>query len=130
FGLGEGHANYDGLLMIFQMAANGETCKAIAEHLNSLGYRTTGNRGTNLFTKDTINEILRSRFYLGELPDGEYKQGQSRRGSYTKGTAAKHEPLIPTELWEAAQKGREANSTSGRYKIRSDARVYSLSGLL
>src|SRR5436190_648021 len=74
-GLGDGRTNYEGLLLIFQRAANGYSCKQIAEEMNSFGYRTTGNRGSNLFTKDTVTVILRSRFYLGELPDGEYKEG-------------------------------------------------------
>src|SRR5437764_3263701 len=51
-GLGDGRTNYDGLLLIFQRAADGCSCKQIAEEMNSLGYRTTGNRGNNLFTKD------------------------------------------------------------------------------
>jgi site-specific DNA recombinase len=130
-GLGNNRTNYDGLLMIFQMAADGETCKAIAQELNRLGYRTTGNRGNNLFTKDTVASILGSRFYLGELPDGEYGEGHSRRGSYTKGTRGKHEPVMPLELWEAAQKGKALNGTrTGRPVTANKARVYSLSGLL
>ena len=130
-GLGTNCTNYDGLLMIFQMASDGETCKAIAEALNRLGYRTTGNRGQNLFTKDTVNGILRNRFYLGELPDGEYGEGHSRRGSYTKGLKGKHTALIPVELWEAAQKGKELNGARvGRPATAINAKTYSLSGLL
>jgi hypothetical protein len=113
------------------MAADGQTCKAIAEGLNRLGYRTTGNRGSNLFTKDTTIGILRNRFYLGELPDGEYLAGRSRRGSYTKHTVAKHKPLISTELWQTSQKGLELNYTkAGRPASTQRARVYSLSGLM
>ncbi len=130
-GLGENHTNYDGLLMIFRMAADGEPCKTIAEELNRLGYRTTGNKGNNLFTKDTVAGILGSRFYLGELPDGEYGEGHSRRGSYTKGIKGKHEPVISVELWEAAQKGKTLNGKRmGRPATANKARTYSLSGLL
>jgi site-specific DNA recombinase len=125
----DGLTNYDGLKLIFEKAANGDSCRKIAEELNTLGFRTTGNRGNNLFTKDTVNAILRSRFYLGELPDGEYNTGHSRRGMYTKGMAGKHAAFIPAELWDAAQHAILANSNSGRLKIRSKAQVYSLSGL-
>jgi site-specific DNA recombinase len=130
-GLADNRTNYDGLVLIFQMAADGETCKAIAEELNRLGYRTTGNKGSNLFTKDTVASIIGSRFYLGELPDGEYGEGHSRRGTYTKGIKGKHEPVIPLELWEAAQKGKALNGTrTGRPTTANKARIYSLSGLL
>ena len=125
----EGQTNYDALLLIFEMAASGDSSREIAEKLNDLGFRTTGNRGNNLFTKDTLTAILRSRFYLGELPDGVYAEGHSRRGTYTKGMPGKHEAFVPVELWNAAQLVREANNNSGRYKIRKDAQVYSLSGL-
>jgi hypothetical protein len=43
----------------------------VAEALNAAGYRTSGNRGRNPFTKDTVCRLLQNRFYLGELPDGE-----------------------------------------------------------
>jgi len=130
-GLGNGQSNYDGLLLLFHMAADGETCKAIAEKLNCLGYRTTGNRGNNLFTKDTVTGILRNRFYLGQLPDGEYRDGRSRRGSYTKGLQGKHQPIIPDELWEAAQRGIQLNYRRlGRPAIQNKAQVYSLSGVM
>src|SRR5215217_1108690 len=89
-----------------KVAITGSTAKEIAEELNHYGYRTTGNRGNNLFSKDTVTDILRSRFYLGELPDGNNKPGQSSRGSYTKGVEGKHKPLISAELWDAAKKTR------------------------
>ncbi len=130
-GPGNGHTNYDGLLSLFQMAADGYTHKRVAEEMNKIGYRTSGNRGNNLFTKDTVAGIMRNRFYLGELPDGEYVVGRSRRGAYTKGLEGKHAPLIPTELWEAAQRGKELNSRRvGRPATTNKARTYSLSGLL
>jgi site-specific DNA recombinase len=130
-GLTDNHTNYDGLLLLFKMAADGETCRSIAEELNRLGYRTTGNRGKNLFTKDTVASIVGSRFYLGELPDGEYEAGHSRRGTYTKNIKGTHEPVISVELWEAAQKGKALNGTRiGRPATINKARIYSLSGLL
>ena len=44
--------------------------REIAKALNAAGYRTSGNRGANPFSKDTVRRILTNRFYLGELPDG------------------------------------------------------------
>ena len=129
-GLGPNRTNYDGVKMIFNMAASGSTAREIAEKLNSYGYRTTGSWGNNLFTKDTVTDILRSRFYLGELPDGEYTKGHSSRGSYTKGIEGKHEKFIDPEIWEAAKRNREANNKYGSIKITKKASTYSLSGLL
>src|SRR5215207_4302756 len=45
---------YSGLLLAFQLAAEGKSDREVAAALNAAGYRTSGNRGRNLFTKDTI----------------------------------------------------------------------------
>ena len=86
--------------------------------LNERGYRTTGNRGRNLFTKDTVRPLLQNRFYLGELPDG---VGGWRAGA--------HEPLLDDALFIAAQEARERRATNP-LPVKRQARVYSLSGLL
>ena len=64
-----------------------------ANTLNAAGYRTTGNRGPNLFTKDTVRPMLQSRFYLGELPDG--------NGGWLPG---KHAPMLDSALAHATQR--------------------------
>lgn len=125
--LGEGKTNYKGLLKIYQLAAEGNSCREIAESLNFDGYRTMGNRGHNLFTRESINEIIKNRFYLGELPDGEYKRGRSSRGIYTKNLPGKHQMFVPIELWERAHQARNLT----RYRtVTSSATTYSLSGLI
>lgn len=128
--IGDGKSNYKALLKIFQLAADGYACRNIAEELNSDGYRTTGNRGHNLFTKDGINEIVKSRFYLGELPDGDYRPGRSSRGNYTKGLQGKHSVLVPVDLWEAAQQARSSKTYRSPLTVPAKATTYSLSGLL
>ena len=77
---------HPGLLLAFTLAAAGKTDREIAHALNDAGYRTTGNRGSNPFTKDTVRPMLQNRFYLGELPDGE--------GGWIPG---KHEPFIDAD---------------------------------
>ena len=109
--------NYPGLVLAFRLAAEGKSDRDVAEALNAAGYRTTGNRGANLFTKDTVRRILLNRFYLGELPDGE--------GGWLPGA---HEPVLDDELFERARQTREANATNAA-KVRRNARRYSLSGL-
>ncbi len=92
----EAHA---GLVLAFELAAAGKTDREVAQALTAVGYRTTGNRGANPFTKDTVRVILQNRFYLGELPDGE--------GGWLPG---KHAPLLDPDLFTRAQAARAANT--------------------
>jgi DNA invertase Pin-like site-specific DNA recombinase len=108
--------NYEGLLLAFQETID-KGDREIAILLNSRGYRTTGNRGANLFSRDTVRDMLQNRFYIGELPDG--------NGGWIKG---KHQPLIPVELFEAAQRARAQRSTRPN-TMRADAKACSLSGV-
>jgi site-specific DNA recombinase len=62
---------YPGLLLAFRLAAEGKSDRDVASALNAAGYRTSGNRGRNPFTKDTVCVLLQNRLYLGELPDGQ-----------------------------------------------------------
>jgi hypothetical protein len=108
---------HPGLVLAFRVAAVGRTDRDIATMLNAAGYRTSGNRGANPFTKDMVRRILMNRFYLGELPDGE--------GGWLPG---KHHPVLDVALFDAAQDTRSANCHDAR-KVRSQAQVYSLSGI-
>src|SRR5262249_33829251 len=87
---------YPGLLLAMQTAAQGKTDRDVADALNAAGYRTTGNRGRNLFTKDTIRPILTNRFYLGELPDG--------HGGWMPGA---HAAVLDDDLFAQVQAARE-----------------------
>ncbi len=108
---------YPGLLLAFELAADGKSDRAVAEALNAAGYRTTGNRGPNPFTKDTVCRMLKNRFYLGELPDG--------RGGWVPGA---HQPVLAQDLFERARRARDANATNAA-KVNRRHRRYSLSGL-
>jgi site-specific DNA recombinase len=111
---------YPGLLLAYQWCAEGRSDREIALALNERGYRSTGNRGNNPFTKDGVRPILRNRFYLGELPDG--------RGGWQHGA---HEALLDDSLFAAAQVARERNLTApSTVKVTTAARTYSLSGLV
>jgi DNA invertase Pin-like site-specific DNA recombinase len=80
---------YPGLLLAMCTAAQGKSDRDVADALNEAGYRTTGNRGHNLFSKDTVRPILTNRFYLGELPDGD--------GGWLPGKQA---PMLDEDLFE------------------------------
>jgi site-specific DNA recombinase len=86
---------YPGILLAFEAASKGSSDREVAALLNERGYRTTGNRSSNPFTKDTVRPLLQNRFYLGELPDG--------TGVWCPGA---HDPLLDDDLFLAAQKAR------------------------
>jgi site-specific DNA recombinase len=109
--------NFDGLQLAMRLGRDGATDRSIADALNAAGYRTSGNRGNNPFTKDSVRAILKNRFYLGELPDGD--------GGWIAGA---HAPMLDEDLFDDVQRVRLANRTNVA-KVRRSARRYSLSGL-
>ncbi len=114
------HANtYPGLVMAFELASQGKTDREVAQALNTAEYRTAGNRGNRPFAKDSVRDMLKNRFYLGELQNG--------NGGWLKG---KHRPFISQEVFDTAQGERAKRRHIGSNRIRARARTYSLSGLI
>jgi site-specific DNA recombinase len=111
---------YPGLGMAFDLAAQGESDRRIAQLLNSEGYRTAGNQRRSLFAKDTVRGILTNRFYLGYLPEG------NGNGKCVKG---KHEAFVSEQLWNQAQEMRRRNATSTHGRCRSERKICSMSGI-
>ena len=109
--------NFEGLKFAFELSAKGESDRKVAVVMNTLGYQTTGTHGPRPFSKDTVKDMTKNKFYIGYIPNG--KDGWLK---------AKHEAFIEPELFEEAQKMRERR-TRRPLTIRSDASVYSLSGL-
>ena len=89
---------YPGLVMSFELAAQGKSDKEVAQALNAAGYRTAGNRGPQPFSRDTVRGMLTNKFYLGYLPNG--------NSSWVK---AKHKSFVSQDLWNQAQETRERN---------------------
>lgn len=107
----------DGLRLAFDLASEGKSHREIARALNLVGYRSTGNRGENALTKDSVRVILANRFYLGELPDG---HGGSMPG--------KHGALIDSDLFERVQALRERNTFRPR-RVSTIRTPWALSGV-
>lgn len=105
-----------GLDLCYQLAGEGHSDRDIARRLTMQGYRTTGNRGQNPFTKDTVRAILRNRFYVGELPDGE--------GGTVPG---RHAPLVDPERFAAVQRQRAVKGH--RQSHQGQRSPWALSGL-
>ncbi|MFC1994468.1 recombinase family protein [Chloroflexota bacterium] len=109
--------NYEGLTMAFNLVAQGKSIRGVAIALNEVGYKTTGTHGPRPFSVDTVKYMLKNRFYIGDIPDG-------NRG-WIK---AKHKPFIELQLFEEVQTLRARRAAKPR-TIRLDASVYSLSGV-
>jgi DNA invertase Pin-like site-specific DNA recombinase/TusA-related sulfurtransferase len=109
--------NAQGLVMAFEAYSTGRySDQQIADLLNREGYRTTGNWGERLFTKDTVNRMLRNVFYLGQV---KYK-GQTFPGQQP--------PLIDEDLFDKCQQVRAARHKQKR-ALGQTKLVYVLAGL-
>lgn len=109
--------NLKGYYAAVRMALQGKNNRMIADWLNAAGYRTTGNRGNNLFIPDNIADMLRSRFYLGMV---------SYKGVWRQG---KHKAAIDAETWERVQMSLRQRS-SHRETTKQTDRVYPLRKIL
>jgi hypothetical protein len=101
----------------FELAAQGKSDKEVAIALNVSGYRTTGTHGSRPFSKDTVKDMLKNRFYTGYLDKG--------NGELIK---AQHQPFITDELWSMAQESRNRNRKSPK-NIPAHATISSLTGI-
>lgn len=80
--------------------------QTLADLLNDRGHQT---RSGNRFSKDTIADMLRNRFYTGNVV---YKGGQhTQAGEVFEGV---HEALISLGLWEACRQIRARHHYSSR----------------
>jgi site-specific DNA recombinase len=105
--------------MAFEHYATGRySFQEIADLLNDAGFRTRRGRR---FSKDTVTDMIRNRFYAGKVV---YKEGL--RGSVGEICDGLHEPIISEELWEATLRVRERHHHASR-NIQRKVRPYLLS---
>lgn len=106
--------------MAFEQYATGEySYQQVADILNRAGLRTRKGRR---FSKDTINDMIRNRFYTGQVV---YKEG--RRGRVGEIYSGLHEPIISEELWNEALKAREKHHHASRRFHKRKTKPYLLS---
>jgi site-specific DNA recombinase len=114
----EGEA--EGVRLAFREYSTGLYSDAdIARILNEAGHRPNGRgrRALALFSKDTVTEMLRNRFYLGEV---QYK------GDWFEGF---HEPIVGEDLFNSVQDVRRRRRSAVGVSARKGSREYPLSGL-
>jgi hypothetical protein len=109
--------NAKGLRLAFEAYSTGRYSDAqVAELLNREGHRTSGNWGERLFTKDTVNRMLRNMFYLGYVKyKGDLIPGQ-------------HPALIDRELFDKCQEVRKRRAGQPR-SLGQTRLVYVFSGI-
>jgi site-specific DNA recombinase len=109
-----------GVRMAFERYATGHYSDSdIAKMLNEAGYRPhgRGNRGLELWSKDTICDLLQNRFYLGAVRyHRDWHPGQ-------------HEPIIDLALFERVQSVRRIRRCRKDGCTPWRARTYLLSGI-
>ncbi len=94
----------------------------LAEWSRDAGYQT---RHGNNFSKDAIADMLRNRFYQGQVVYHRGQHGQHAEEFYE----GQHEAIVSTELWEMCRKMRELRSGSPR-TYQPKYRVYLLNGII
>lgn len=116
-------SNHVGLLLAFARAAEGATDSEVAAALNAIGYKPNPTAIRQRFGRDALRTILANRFYVGELPVG--KRGKDGW------IEARHEAIVPLDLFEAAQVRRQQRAIDSRvYHVAKNRSIHALSGLV
>lgn len=110
-------ATYPGLVLAYQLAADGASDAEVARALNAAGYRIAKGRSLSLFTANSVCQLLPNRFYLGELPEN---------GGWMPG---KHQPLVDASLFERALAHRRQRFND-RGPHSSPKGIFALTGLV
>ncbi|MEA3310172.1 MAG: recombinase family protein [Chloroflexota bacterium] len=113
-------AAVDGVQLAFETYASGtHSFRDVAAELNQAGYqpRGRGKRALAHFSKDTVDDMLKNRFYLGKV---------SYHGEWYPG---KHPAIITPELFARCQQARERRRSRHGTTARRGSRVYPLAGL-
>jgi DNA invertase Pin-like site-specific DNA recombinase len=110
----------DGVQLAFETYAQGsKSFRDVADVLNQAGYRPNGRgeRALKYFSKDTVDDMLKNRFYLGEIRyHDEWYPG-------------KHEAIITPELFARCQQARRRRRPRYGTTARRGSRVYPLTGI-
>lgn len=114
------------VVLAYEAYATGQhTDKSIAELLNNHGYRISARNGISLLSRDTVGNMLKNRFYLGETSYGAKVKGKTR-----KWIPGNHEAIISIELFDSVQTIRSNRYTKFSPAPHNAKRTYPLTPLL
>ena len=113
---------------IFAEYVNGKGMREIAIEINDSGIRT---RRGNRFEIRTVQYILRNPVYIGKLRwSASGKRDYRHSDANEKLIDGTHEPIIDTDLWEAAQKRLDAIPTVRYMRSTEPKEPFMLQGLV
>jgi site-specific DNA recombinase len=125
--------NAEAVRLIFSLFRTGAfSVRDLVERINAKGYRTNAGRP---FGADTINAILRNKFYCGFIGYRGlvpvYTQSKRPRASKTQieWVRGEHVPLIDEATWLECERIRLARSGQRAGRATKQHRVYLLQGL-
>lgn len=112
--------------LAFDLYATGQhSHNSVADMLNNHGYRITSRQGSGLFVGDTIGNMLKNRFYLGETSYGVRVKGRDR-----KWMPGSHDAIVTHDIFEAVQNIMENRYSKFSPTVRHAKRTYPLTPLL
>ncbi len=117
---------FPGLRIMGEMRMACVEAEHIADAINAAGYRTGSKRfGERLFTKDTVNAVLRNEFYAAFAPDDDrgtiVYRGQRYRGQ--------HQAAFTYEEWERIRAGSRLNYNAP-HRAEQARRTYEFAGYI
>lgn len=117
---------FPGLRLIGELRMQGMGAERIADAVNAAGYRTGSKRfGERLFTKDTINAIVRNAFYAPFAPDDDCGTIVYRDQRYR----GLHKAAFTFEEWEKIREGAQLNYKAPQRGEQS-RRIYEFAGFI
>lgn len=119
-------ATNPGVRLMGELRIRGWEAEKIADEVNAAGYRTGSKRfGQRLFTRDTINAILRNEFYAAYAPGDDrgtvFYKGQRYRGQ--------HQATFTYEEWQQIRQATEAMYNKPK-RASAARRAYEFAGYI
>lgn len=112
--------------LAYEMYGTGQySASQIADTLNRQGYRISTRNENSLLSTDTVGNMLKNRFYIGETSYGAKVKGRERQWM-----PGGHDPIISHDLFEQVTMIRENRHAKYNPNPHNQKRCYPLTPLL